>query len=375
MDASLRDSLRDSPHTLVDTVMVQIGTPDHEGWIRKKGGNFSTWRSRFLVLKGSLLYWLRSGNPLEAKVEGYVDIIGYRIVPDKNIDPGSYGFKLLRGSDSVHFFSSGDQTVVREWMKALLKPTIKRDHTKPMVIPTDLPVVSLEIAQAMHPRPPSPETLRTITIRRRNSSQMSMRSEATLTKMRSMSSFHGQNDKIPSRPQAGSSSTSGLETKCPVPLSTSAKLKAPVRPPRDARRENPHPEHPLAEQGLIRWANGHLPGTQIDRRGSNCSGLELLRIAESIKDIRSSCAPDSVFSWGPDHETLEGLFSLIDFLLCEDAKVGESSIDDVRRSNRDKIIQLLRALRAWERHRAILPSIGMSSSTPQGGPSCESANE
>lgn len=69
-------------------------------------------------------------DSLKAEVEGHVNIVGCRIVPDESIDPGSYGFKLLRGSVDVHFFSSDDQTVVREWMKALLKPNIKRDHMR-----------------------------------------------------------------------------------------------------------------------------------------------------------------------------------------------------------------------------------------------------
>jgi hypothetical protein len=63
----------------------------------------------------------------------------------------------------------------------------------------------------------------------------------------------------------------------------------------------------------------------------------------------------------------EELFSLIDFLLVEDVKIGLGNIDDVRRSKRDKIIQMLGALRAWESHRAILQPIEVR--TPQAGPS------
>jgi hypothetical protein len=105
----------------------------------------------------------------------------------------------------------------------------------------------------------------------------------------------------------------------------------------------------------------------MDRRVSNCNRLELLRIAESNKDITSRCAPDSAVSRGADQETLEGLFNLLDFLLGEEVKTGADNINDVRRSRPDKIIQLLRALRAWEMHREILQPIGMSA--PQGGPS------
>jgi hypothetical protein len=65
-----------------------------------------------------------------------------------------------------------------------------------------------------------------------------MNSEVTLTKMQSMPSFHGQTDKtfIPSR---ASPISNELTTKAFIPLSPSAGSKAPVRPPRDARRKRP----------------------------------------------------------------------------------------------------------------------------------------
>ena len=63
-DVLLSASTEDNTHTLVDTILVQIGTPDHEGWIRKKGGHFSMWKSRYLVLKGAHLYWLRTDSSM-----------------------------------------------------------------------------------------------------------------------------------------------------------------------------------------------------------------------------------------------------------------------------------------------------------------------
>jgi hypothetical protein len=75
-----------------------------------------------------------------------------------------------------------------------------------------------------------------------------------------------------------------------------------------------------------------------------------------------------MFPQGPEHETLEGLFALVDFLLGEDANSGAiNDGGDVIRSKREKVIQLLRALRAWEGHRAVLRPIGTNE--PQGGPS------
>lgn len=53
-------------------------------------------------------------------------------------------------------------------------------------------------------------------------------------------------------------------------------------------------------------------------------------------------------------DKLDGLFRLFDFLLDNDVKMGSVSINDVRLGKRDKIIQLLKALKAWEDKRKAL---------------------
>jgi hypothetical protein len=112
-----------------------------DGFARREGisapGKVAIWCSKAHVYTGLgrtaqwyvlLSHW-RSivSDSWKSKVEGHVNVAGYRVVPDDTI--GSYGFKLLRGSDRVHFFSSDDQTIIRGWMKVLLKRSIKRDHT------------------------------------------------------------------------------------------------------------------------------------------------------------------------------------------------------------------------------------------------------
>lgn len=44
------------------SVLEQIGTPDFNGWLMKKGEHYNTWKSRYCVLKGYNLYWMRSSN-------------------------------------------------------------------------------------------------------------------------------------------------------------------------------------------------------------------------------------------------------------------------------------------------------------------------
>jgi len=48
---------------------------------------------------------------------------------DENIDPGRYGFRIDHDNDKTHYFSSEEKTVVRDWMKAIMKATIGRDYT------------------------------------------------------------------------------------------------------------------------------------------------------------------------------------------------------------------------------------------------------
>ena len=44
------------------SVLEQIGTPDFNGWLMKKGEHYNTWKQRYCVLKGHNLYWMRSSE-------------------------------------------------------------------------------------------------------------------------------------------------------------------------------------------------------------------------------------------------------------------------------------------------------------------------
>ena len=116
----------------------------------------------------------------------------------------------------------------------------------------------------------------------------------------------------------------------------------------------------VADDALINWANTHLPeDLQIaDPGGPLCGGLGLLRLAESIRGSPSSPpVPDSAFPVDANDDRLDGLFRFFDFLLENDVKMGSVSINDVRQEKRDKILQLLRALKAWEDKKALVSSL------------------
>lgn len=136
------------------------------------------------------------------KIKGYLNIAGYKIIADEKIDPGKYGFKLVQDNASSHYFSSEEQLVIREWMKALMKATIDRDYTsvyftlnltsvawrayfnvlppvEPVVSSVNIPTIPLTVAQAMNPapRPPSPTARAAMqkALRRENVNQLSTR--------------------------------------------------------------------------------------------------------------------------------------------------------------------------------------------------------
>ncbi|KAK0524738.1 hypothetical protein OC842_005738 [Tilletia horrida] len=147
-----------SPSAAADAgpVMARIRPVDYEGWIKKKTERYGTWKPRYMALKGPDLVLLR--DPTAEKIKGYVSMKGYKVIADENVNPGRYGFRLIADAEKPHYFSSDDPILVREWMKALMKSTIGRDHSFPVISSYNNATISLKEAQRMNPppRPPSP---------------------------------------------------------------------------------------------------------------------------------------------------------------------------------------------------------------------------
>jgi hypothetical protein len=72
------------------SVLQQIGEPDHKGWMRKKGDRYNSWKSRYFVLKGPHLYYLKSDD---FAVSGHLRLRTLVLKPfgcAGNQDPGIY---------------------------------------------------------------------------------------------------------------------------------------------------------------------------------------------------------------------------------------------------------------------------------------------
>ncbi|KAF7307159.1 hypothetical protein MIND_00509500 [Mycena indigotica] len=351
------------------SIIEQIGESDHAGWMRKKGDRYSGWKLRYFVLKGPDLYCLKSSNKSETKIKAYINVVGYKVTVDENVHPGRYGFRIDHDHDKTHFFSSDEKTVVRDWMKAIMKATIGRDYSKPVVSSCNIPTIPLMVAQAMNPapRPPSP-TARAATqraMRRENTDQPSTRDARVL-----MLTGFATSDNTPKEERTRLDSFFTNETVDGAANGGAPGSPQSFVPPRPTRRMSTQQAPAPVDEGLVEWANSHLPSHLqiVDPAGPLCDGLGLLRLAESIKGKPSSPpVPDSAFPKDPTDDNLDGLFRLFDLLLDNEVRMGSVSINDIRQGKRDKVIQLLRGLKGWEDKRMqIATSIGKGSAQAGG---------
>mgnify|MGYP002717424792 FL=1 len=135
------------------TVLNRIGQIDRQGWIKKRGDRYNRWNSRYLVLHGMDLIVLR--DPSADKVKNLIPLHGYKVVSDESAGSG-FSFKIVHDTERTHHFSLDDEVALRGWMKAIMKATIGRDLSQPVISSYSNMTMTLEEAQRLRPRPPSP---------------------------------------------------------------------------------------------------------------------------------------------------------------------------------------------------------------------------
>ncbi|RIA79537.1 hypothetical protein C1645_794147 [Glomus cerebriforme] len=148
-------------------VLKKIGKPDHEGWLKKQGDKYKTFKNRYCILKGTNLYYLKSDKSLQkSRIKGQIDLNGYKIISDENVYQGKYGFKLVHDTERPYFFVHEDLETMRGWIKAIMKSTIERNITVPITSSSQIQTVPLseasKVANRMlqpRPAPPPPNVL------------------------------------------------------------------------------------------------------------------------------------------------------------------------------------------------------------------------
>ncbi|ORX38457.1 hypothetical protein BD324DRAFT_620926 [Kockovaella imperatae] len=300
--------------------LQQIGTPDHSGYMRKKGERYGSWKMRFFVLKGSHLYYMKSAD--EDRVKGNIDLRGYRVIMDENAHPGSYAFKLV-GNDKPHAFSSSEQSTVREWMKALIKATIARDYTVPVTSSCNIPTIPLAEAQAMSPRPPSPATREATqrATRRENTNQLTAHDASVL-----------------------------------MSLDAGKRVSLPSRPSRELRSPSNNNLDPGRSDELVKFVNDHLP-SQYPRAStipdSFVSGEVVFLLVRHLSGIEPNPpVPPNAFAPEDGQPSISGLFAMMDILIDAGVDTAGVSINDVRNGDSEAIARLVESVREWSRTRS-----------------------
>ncbi|EJU06671.1 hypothetical protein DACRYDRAFT_113317 [Dacryopinax primogenitus] len=333
-----------------ENALEKIGIPDHQGWMRKKGERYSSWKNRYFVLKDTHLYYLRSQT--ESKIKGYINVTGYKVIADENANVGKYGFRIVHETEKPHYFSSDEQVVIREWMKAIMKATIGRDYSKPVISSCHIPTIPLAVAQAMSPapRPPSPGQREATqrALRPSNPDKLSDRDAAVL-----MLAVKGQDrpgdERLRARVEsvftvASADSNDFREARIAEPASP-----VPPRPNRETRfpRAKKLSAH---DQELLDWVNANLPVStpkSTDLAHSFASGLVLFRLVEKLSG-KVQGVPDALFMASLDSEdSFEGLFKLFDIMVENGISTADVSMSDVHTGDTKSIVQLVQSVKRW----------------------------
>ena len=165
------------------SVLNRIGSIARQGWVKKRGERYNRWNNRYLILHGMDLIVLR--DPSADKVKNLIPLHGYKVVSDESANAVGYTFKIVHDTQRTHYFSFEDATAMRGWMKAIMKATIGRDFSQPVISSYSNGTISLEEAQRMRPRPPSPTSRMRVQLEnaRYNPGQLTSKDAMVLTSL------------------------------------------------------------------------------------------------------------------------------------------------------------------------------------------------
>ncbi|KAI7885753.1 hypothetical protein K492DRAFT_218075 [Lichtheimia hyalospora FSU 10163] len=369
--------------------------PDMEGWLSKQGDKYKTWNRRWFVLKGPNLFYFKS--PSDVRMKGIINLRGYRIVCDETIYAGKWCFKAQHDRERTFFFYTDSEFGMKAWIKALMKATISRDYSTPVMSSSTIPTVSLDIARRMKPRPPSMILYKKEHRRPKTPSLESIDDEEyTETYSNGMMSADDEPSELLTPESLDSASFDYANTDKNCSIETGHELQdsgfdstrggghlAPVvappphqRPPiyfngdcddddddDDEEEYGDARTHGLSEEitdesyisaqetmgsteDYIKWIQQHIK-RKISSLDEMRSGEILIDLLENLsgKNVRR---PPSMTNGSVNMQMLDNIVAAFKFMGREGVQVdGQYSIKDVFGGNEPKIKEMLDAIRAW----------------------------
>ncbi|CDH61535.1 related to boi1-bem1 protein-binding protein [Lichtheimia corymbifera JMRC:FSU:9682] len=388
--------------TSLDSIAHQSAVdvqPDMEGWLSKQGDKYKTWNRRWFVLKGPNLFYFKS--PSDVRMKGIINLRGYRIVCDETIYAGKWCFKAQHDRERTFFFYTDSEFGMKAWIKALMKATISRDYTTPVMSSSTIPTVSLDIARRMKPRPPSmilykkehrrpktpslesiddeeyaesysngmmsadDEPSELLTPESLDSASFDYANNTTTTKDCSIETGHELQD-------SGFDSTRGGGHLSPVVASPHHHQRPPIYFNGDCEDDDDDDDddvygdartHGLSEEitdesyisaqeamgstaDYIEWIQQHIK-RKISSLDEMRSGEILIDLLENLSK-KSVRRPPSMTNGSVNMQMLDNIVAAFKFMGREGVQVdGRYSIKDVFGGNEPKIKEMLDAIRAW----------------------------
>ncbi|BGP18900.1 hypothetical protein JCM10213_005515 [Rhodosporidiobolus nylandii] len=369
VDPATKEMFREKEEIVRDgNLMDRIGRPDHSGWMRKKGEKYNTWKMRFFVLKGVYLYYLKSEQ--ERKAKGVIDLTGYRVLSDPDIHPGEFGFKIVHDRERTHFFAAAEQITVRNWMKEIMKATILRDYSAPVVSSCDIEVLPLDVAKTMtpYPRPPSPSRRAQIQKERyagTNPNTLTQKDAAILmdfapgSPLMNGEALWNSTSKPPKQRKASAVSASSAlsdtptESGPPVLGDATPRLNGDSTAASNSTTRLIRSQSDVSKGELLAWVNQNLPSScplATDLSHSLSSGRLLVRLLENLSGADSGIS-DAQFDQFHQQEGLpfdtsylDTIFSVFDFISPR-VSTDDLSMEDMITGNEPRLTLLVGRMR------------------------------
>ncbi|KAK3815826.1 MAG: hypothetical protein J3R72DRAFT_427490 [Linnemannia gamsii] len=360
-----------------------IGKPDYAGWLKKRGDTYRTWKSRWFMLKGVTLYYMNS--PKDNASKDYINLVGYKIIQDENIYAGKYCFKAVHEDLRNFYFYTESEQDMKGWLKALMKVTIGRDPSAPVISSSNIPTIPLHVARRMAPRPPSPSK------RNRGVGPNGQGHDQESPVLQSLSPEHQhQQQQRRSFLQGDDNNLSGHDDpwrdeddegfgqqQAPQPRHQQQQHLKNMRPDSEldtfrqhgddqnsAPRQSPVGQRWTQEQ-YIDWMNRNLPesaGPVNDMTQSLRSGVVLVRLIEQLSGEQvDKRIPNATYTL----QMLENLLTAFKFMDRVGVSTDGYTVKDIFNGNEEKIVQMFESIRARFPHDASQAKNGHSQNLSQ----------
>ncbi|KAI8340337.1 hypothetical protein BC941DRAFT_393443 [Chlamydoabsidia padenii] len=332
--------------------------PDHEGWLNKRSDKYKTWNKRWFVLKGTNLFYFKS--PKDVRMKGIINLRGYRMVVDESIYSNKYCFKAQHEQERTFFFCSDTKEAMKLWLQVLMKATIMRDYTSPVMSSNQVATVPLDVAQRMRPRPPSvimykaPSTTNEPMQKVEEEEDESHIPNTLLTHEPALptSSSKASNPASPSNDLHGDSDEDNID---PYQATSSSRQPAHSGQPSllmmapTTEDTINKPERSWTSTQYVSWINQYLPqGKKVVNLSSafrNGDTLIVLLEALSNKTVRRN--PDQK-GGSVSMKILDNIVAAFKFMGREGVVVdGRYTIKDIFGGHEEKIMDMVDAIRMW----------------------------